>query len=186
MTRGFCIWLTGLSASGKTTTARALVEALQRFGYETVTLDGDDVRSRLTPELGYSSADRSANVKRVGELARGGVGEGMAVVCAVVSPFAAGRAECCALIGPERFVEVFVDTPLAVCEQRDPKGLYAKARRGELSSVSGLDLPYEAPTSPDMVLDTVCSTVEANVARIVSCLRERRLISSMEHPARGA
>jgi bifunctional enzyme CysN/CysC len=175
-----------LSASGKTTTARALVESLEGLGYETVTLDGDDVRRRLSPELGYSSADRSANVKRIGELARAAVDEGNAVVCAVVSPFAAGRAECRALIGPERFVEVFVDTPLAVCEQRDPQGLYTRARLGELSSVSGLDLPYEAPTSPDVVLDTVCSTVEANVARIIGCLQDRRLISSMEQPASGA
>jgi adenylyl-sulfate kinase len=173
---GFCVWLTGLSGSGKTTTARALITALTGLGVSCELLDGDEVRRRWSPSLGYTSAEREANVRRVGELAREVVLSGRVAVCAVVSPFIAGRQAVRALIGSERFVEVFVDTPLSVCQARDPKGLYARAQRGEVANVSGLDVPYERPSSPQIVLDTVNATVAENADRIVSWLRDASLL----------
>lgn len=176
MTRGFCVWLTGLSASGKTTTATALGRALAAMALDVAVLDGDDVRRRLSPDLGYGDLDRQTNVRRIGMLARDAVESGAIAICAVVSPFRSGRDECRVLIGPSRFVEVFVDTPLDVCEARDPNGLYRRARRGEVAHVSGLDAPYEPPLAPDVVLDTVLAPVDANVSRILTCLRARRLV----------
>ena len=179
MTAGFCVWLTGLSASGKTTTANALAHALEAMSLQVAVLDGDDVRRRLSPDLGYSDVDRQTNVRRIGMLARDAVSTGAVAICAVVSPFRSGREECRVLIGPSRFVEVFVDAPIEVCEARDPNGLYRRARRGEVAHVSGLDAPYEPPLAPDVVLDTVRVPVEANVARIMACLRARRLVRSL-------
>jgi adenylyl-sulfate kinase len=173
---GFCVWLTGLSGSGKTTTARALLTALAGPGMSCELLDGDEVRKRWSPSLGYTSAEREANVRRVGELAHAVVLSGRVAVCAVVSPFIAGRQAARALIGADRFVEVFVDTPLAVCQARDPKGLYARAQRGEVANVSGLDVPYERPPSPQIVLETVNSTAAGNAERIVRWLRGASLL----------
>ena len=174
---GVCVWLTGLSASGKTTTALALIDVLQARACETVLLDGDQVRKAWFPTLGYSSADREVNVRHIGELARDAVERGLVAVCAVISPFIAGRDACRALVGADRFVEVYVSTPLAECERRDPKGLYARARRGDITQVCGIDVPYEAPRSPDLVLDTVTATVGHNVERILQCLQQRHLLA---------
>jgi adenylyl-sulfate kinase len=179
VTPGFCIWLTGLTASGKTTTSIALARALRSMSLEVVVVDGDDVRRRLSPDLGYGDTDRQANVRRIGVLARDVVSSGAVAICAAVSPFRAGREECRVLIGPSRFVEVFVDTPLDVCEERDPRGLYRRARRGEVTHVSGLDAPYEPPLAPDVVLDTERDSVEASVSHILTCLRARRLVQSV-------
>jgi sulfate adenylyltransferase len=176
VTPGFCIWLTGLSGSGKTTTAMALAAALIDLGLICELLDGDEVRRKMSPLLGYSKVDREINVRRIGALAHDVIKRGHVAVCAVVSPFIAGREACRELIGPEHFIEVFVDTPLVVCQQRDPKGLYARAQRGEIADVSGLDAPYERPTAPQIVLDTVGLTVNANVGRILAYLRTAGLL----------
>lgn len=174
---GFCIWLTGLSGSGKTTTAVAISQALATQGRQVTLLDGDEVRRTESPSLGYSRAERGLHVRRVGVLARNAVLRGEVAVCAVVSPFIADREACRALIGPERFLEVFVNAPLATCEARDPKRLYARARRGEITQMCGVDLPYEAPPSPHLVLDTVSSSVESSVERIVDCLIQHQMLA---------
>jgi adenylyl-sulfate kinase len=178
---GFCIWLTGLSGSGKTTTALAIQQALAVYGCRVTLLDGDEVRRTQSPTLGYSRTDRGVHVRRIGDMARDAVLAGDVAVCAVVSPFIADREACRALIGPERFVEVFVDTPLATCEERDPKGLYARARRGEITRMCGIDLPYEAPPSPHLVLDTVSSTVPASVAAILDYLLRQHMLAGAQH-----
>lgn len=178
---GFCIWLTGLSGSGKTTTALAISLALSAHGRRATVLDGDEVRRTESPSLGYSRADRSLHARRIGAMARDVVLRGEVAVCAVVSPFIADREACRALIGPERFVEVFVNTPLATCEKRDPKGLYARARRGEITQMCGIDLPYEEPPSPHLVLDTVSSPVATSVERIVDCLIQHQMLAGAQH-----
>jgi adenylyl-sulfate kinase len=174
--RGFCIWFTGLSGSGKTTTAKSLARALDHLGRESVLLDGDAIRQLHYPQLGFSRADREIHVLRIGQMARQAVADGKIALCALISPFASGREASRTLVGPERFVEVFVSTPLAVCRQRDPTRLYARANRGEVVEVSGLDAPYETPASPEILLETVTMTVDENVERILAHLRTARLL----------
>jgi len=151
---GATIWLTGLSGSGKSTLANAVAARLLELGRAGYVLDGDNVRHGLNADLGFSAADRAENVRRVGEVARLMADAGLVALVPVISPYRADRdrvraAHDAAGLG---FVEVFVDTPLALCEQRDPKGLYAKARAGEITGFTGIDDPYEAPSAPDLVL----------------------------------
>ena len=165
-----CIWLTGLSGAGKTTTARALEEVLVQVGHHVTMLDGDQVRSADRLRLGFTKSDRDLQVRRVARFAREVVDRGEIAVCALVSPYAAAREEARQLIGSSRFVEVFVDTPLSVCEGRDPKGLYAKARRGQLTNFTGVDDPYEPPASPELVIATVDCSAMDNALRLVRYL----------------
>lgn len=148
-----CIWLTGLSGSGKSTLARLLDNHLYATGRHCYLLDGDDLRHGLNHDLGFSSEDRVENVRRVAEVARLMVDAGLIVIVSVISPFQRQRAMARSLFAPGEFVEVFIDTPLAVCEQRDVKGLYAKARRGELTQFTGIDSPYEPPETPGVHLN---------------------------------
>lgn len=150
--RGVCIWFTGLSGSGKSTTAEDLIRLLWADGREVTVLDGDVVRTHLSRELGFSREDRDANVRRIGFVASEVVRHGGTVVAAVVSPYRSTRDDVRTMVGADHFFEVFVDTPIEVCEQRDPKGLYAKARAGELKGFTGIDDPYEAPLAPELVL----------------------------------
>ena len=166
--RGVCLWFTGLSGAGKTTTAAAVQRHLEAAGLESTVLDGDNVRRALSPELGFSKSDRNLNVRRVTRVAREIVHDGGIAICALISPYREARAEAKTAIGEDCFVEIFVDTPLAICEERDTKGLYARARRGELAHFTGITDPYEAPTAADLVLDTVNSTIEENVQRILA------------------
>jgi len=174
--RPFCVWFTGLSASGKTTSARALVEEINRSQCACVLFDGDAVRRAFAPRLGFTDEERARSVQLVGALANDALSEGRVAVCAAVSPFRAGRAECRGLIGTSRFVEVYVRTPLHVCQQRAPKGLYARAARGEVANISGLDAPYEPPLSPEITIETVQSTPDDIVALIMAYLREAGFI----------
>lgn len=174
--RGWCIWLTGLSGAGKTTTAAVLVPMLEQTGRTVTFLDGDAVRQHLSAGLGFSKEDRDANVRRVGYVASEIVRHGGIVVCALVSPYRDARADARKLVGADAFVEVFVDTPLAVCESRDTKGLYAKARAGTIPSFTGISDPFEPPEHPDLRLDTEDSTPEANAQRIMEHMIERGLV----------
>ena len=150
---GKVIWLTGLSGSGKSTLANALEKELFVQGKRTYILDGDNIRQGINRDLGFTEADRVENIRRVTEVARLMMDAGLIVITAFISPFRAERQMARELIGPDHFIEVFVDTPLDVCEHRDPKGLYKKARSGQLSNMTGISSPYEAPKNPDLVVD---------------------------------
>lgn len=165
-----CIWLTGLSGSGKSTIANSLELYLHNAGRHTFLLDGDNVRQGLNKDLGMSVEDRVENIRRVGEVARLMVDAGMIVVTAFISPFRADREEVRSLFPAGSFVEVFVDTPLEECERRDVKGLYAKARRGELKDFTGIDSSYEIPVSPDVHLYPGEKTIEECVKSLVQAL----------------
>lgn len=177
---GFCVWFTGLSGAGKTATAEALVAMLMAEGRHVTLLDGDVVRTHLSKGLGFSRDDRDTNIRRIGFVAAEVVRHGGAVVCAAVSPYAATRNECRAMAGADRFIEVFVDTPLEVCEARDTKGLYAKARRGEVKEFTGISDPYEAPESPELTLGTTSHDIRSNAAAVMELLRERGLLESSQ------
>ena len=151
--RGVVLWFTGLSGSGKSTVAGALEEALHAAGVSTYLLDGDNVRHGLCSDLGFSDAARKENIRRVGEVASLMVEAGLVVLTAFISPHRAERQMVRDRLGEGRFFEVFVDTPLGVCETRDPKGLYKKARAGELRNFTGIDSAYEAPEAPEIHLD---------------------------------
>jgi bifunctional enzyme CysN/CysC len=161
-----CVWLTGLPASGKSTIANLLEKRLHAEGRHTFLLDGDNVRHGLSRDLGFTEADRAENVRRVAEVARLMVNAGLVVVVSLISPYRAERRLARALFAQDEFVEVFVDTPLAECERRDPKGLYARARRGEVKNFTGIDNPYEAPEAPEVRLRTTDESPEACVERI--------------------
>jgi sulfate adenylyltransferase len=171
--QGCCVWFTGLSGAGKSTIAEALVALLLERGRQSTLLDGDVVRTHLSQGLGFSRADRDANVRRIGFVAAEVARHGGVAVCAAVSPYRATRNEVRHMVGAERFVEVFVDTPLAVCEQRDLKGLYARARRGELPGFTGIDDPYEPPVNPELRLLTEEVSAERCARQIVALLEER-------------
>lgn len=172
---GACIWLTGLSGAGKTTTAEIIGQRLTRAGRRVTMLDGDVVRTHLSKGLGFSKEDRDTNVRRIGFVAREIVGHGGIVVCATVSPYRGARDAVRAMLGAD-FIEVYVDTPIEVCEERDSKGLYAMARRGEIAAFTGVSDPYEAPLRPELVLTTIDRTPEANAELVIGELRARGLL----------
>ena len=149
-----CIWLTGLSGSGKSTLANALEVALTEQGKHTYLLDGDNVRHGLNKNLGMSDEDRTENIRRVSEVAKLMVDAGLVVITAFISPFRADRDAARVLFEDGEFVEVFADAPLEECEKRDPKGLYKKARAGEIKEFTGIDSPYEAPANAEVVINT--------------------------------
>jgi bifunctional enzyme CysN/CysC len=154
------IWLTGLSGAGKSTLANELETRLRARAIRSYLLDGDNVRHGLNSDLGFSAEDRAENIRRVAEVSRLMVDAGLVVITAFISPFRAERELARRLVGEGEFVEVFVDTPLVVAEQRDPKGLYKKARRGELKHFTGIDSPYEAPENPEIVINTTSMSVQ--------------------------
>ena len=174
--QGFCVWFTGLSGAGKSTTAELLVSLLLEKGRQVTVLDGDVVRTHLSRGLGFSKEDRDANILRIGFVAAEIVRHGGAVVCAAVSPYRATRDAVRSMVGTDRFVEVFVDTPLEVCEARDTKGMYAAARRGAIQHFTGIDDPYEAPVAPELTLDTTTHAAHANAEVIAALLRERGFV----------
>ena len=165
----FTVWFTGLSGSGKSTLAFALEEALVAKGVAAYVLDGDNVRFGLNRDLGFSPEDRTENIRRIGEVCRLFQDAGMVVLTAFISPYVADREQVRALHPEGRFVEVFVDTPIEVCEARDVKGLYRKARAGEIPEFSGISAPYEAPTDPELRIDTG-QPLEDCVAEIIVAL----------------
>ncbi len=176
--QGVCIWFTGLSGSGKSTTADVLAVLLNERGRQITLLDGDVVRTHLSKGLGFSKEDRDTNVRRIGFVATEVVRHGGVAIAAAVSPYRATRNGIRNMIGPENFIEVFVDTPLEVCEQRDLKGLYAKARRGETKGFTGIDDPYEAPLHAELTLETTTRTPAENARAIIELLRERGFVQT--------
>ena len=168
---GATVWFTGLSGSGKSTVATAVERHLLERGVATYLLDGDNLRHGLNGDLGFSADDRTENIRRVGEVARLFADAGVVALVPVISPFRAGRERARAIHDEAgiRFVEVFVDTPIEVCEGRDPKGLYARARAGEISGLTGVDDPYEPPDAPEVVVGAG-ETVGEAVARVLAAL----------------
>ncbi|ECT3550670.1 adenylyl-sulfate kinase [Salmonella enterica subsp. enterica serovar Agona] len=175
--RGVVLWFTGLSGSGKSTVAGALEEALHQRGVSTYLLDGDNVRHGLCRDLGFSDADRQENIRRVGEVASLMADAGLIVLTAFISPPRAERQLVKERVGHDRFIEIYVNTPLAICEQRDPKGLYKKARAGELRNFTGIDAIYEAPDSPQVHLNGE-QLVTNLVSQLLDLLRRRDIIRS--------
>jgi sulfate adenylyltransferase len=171
--QGLCIWFTGLSGAGKSTTAEILTSLLLEHGRQVTLLDGDVVRTHLSKGLGFSREDRDTNILRIGFVAGEIARHGGTVICAAISPYRATRNEARKMVSDERFVEVFVDTPIEVCEERDVKGLYARARRGQITGFTGVDDPYEAPVNPELTLNTVEYSAEENARRIVAYLEEQ-------------
>lgn len=155
------LWFTGLSGSGKSTVANAVESKLLSLGKHSYLLDGDNVRHGLNKDLGFSDEDRVENIRRIGEVAKLFVDSGTLVLTAFISPFISDREQARSLMEEGQFLEVFVDTPLEICEQRDPKGLYKKARAGEIKNFTGIDSTYEAPLNPEIHVETAGKSVEA-------------------------
>ncbi|WP_328186472.1 adenylyl-sulfate kinase [Marinobacter sp. OP 3.4] len=170
------LWFTGLSGSGKSTIANALDVALHHRGYHTFLLDGDNVRHGLNKDLGFSDSDRVENIRRIGEVSKLFTDSGLIVLSAFISPFTSDRRMVRNLFPAGEFIEVFMDTPLATCEERDPKGLYQKARAGQIKHFTGIDSPYEAPERAEVCLDTSEMTVDDCVDSLIEYLLERGLI----------
>ena len=162
------LWFTGLSGSGKSTVANALEGALFERGRHTYLLDGDNVRHGLNKDLGFSAQDRVENIRRIGEVAKLFVDAGLVVMTAFISPYRSDRELVRELMEQGEFLEVFVNTPLEVCEERDPKGLYKKARAGEIKNFTGIDDPYEAPQNPEITVHTTDETPQESAANIIA------------------
>ncbi len=175
--QGVCIWFTGLSGSGKSSTAEVLVPLLMEYGKQITVLDGDVIRTHLSKGLGFSKEDRDTNILRIGFVAGEIVRHGGVAICAAISPYRAARNEARKMVG-DNFVMVYMDTPIEVCEQRDSKGLYAKARRGELRGFTGVDDPYEPPIEPEITLHTVDISAEDNARTIINFLKEQGYMST--------
>jgi len=165
------IWLTGLPRSGKTSIAFALEAALFERGHKVHVLDGEILRTGLSCDLGFSAADRWEHQRRAAEVARLCNDQGLISVASLVSPLEADRAQVRRIIGEDRFLEVYCDAPVEVCEARDDQGLYARARAGEIDNVTGIDAPYEVPKNPSLVLDTVSTSIEENVHRLLAAMQ---------------
>jgi adenylylsulfate kinase len=169
----FLLWFTGLSGSGKSTIANVVEHALHERGINTYTLDGDNVRKGLNSNLSFSPEDRTENIRRIAEVANLMVDAGLVVLAAFVSPYAKDRKNIKNIVGKKNFVEIFIDTPLEECERRDVKGLYAKARTGEIKDFTGISAPYEIPKKPDIKIDTTTNTVEESAAIILKRIEKK-------------
>ena len=167
------IWLVGLSGSGKSTLAGNIEAILHQKGYKTYLLDGDNVRLGLNNDLGFSSKDRTENIRRIAEVARLFNEAGIIVLSAFISPLAADRAQAQRLIGSENFIEIFIDCPLYVCEKRDVKGLYAKARKGLIPNFTGIDAPFENPKQPDLTVNTETDPPELSLKKLLDFIEPK-------------
>lgn len=174
--RSLSLWFTGLSGSGKSTLAHAIEERLHLMGCRTYVFDGDNVRHGLCSDLGFSLEDRRENLRRIAEMIRLFVDAGVLSLTAFISPLEVDRQMVKEIIGPENVLEIFCDCPLEVCEQRDVKGLYKKARAGEIPQYTGISSPYEIPANPDLRLTTSVSTVNECIAQVINELRERGIL----------
>jgi len=171
------IWFTGLSGSGKSTIANLLEKRLYDLSCHTYLLDGDNVRHGLNRDLGFTHSDRIENIRRMGEVSRLFADSGQMVITAFISPFKSDRLMVRSLLPEDQFIEVYVNTPLEECEKRDPKGLYKKARAGEIGYFTGISSPYEAPVNPEIEVNTMESSIETSVEQIIDYLKEQGIIS---------
>ncbi len=183
MAHGFTVWLTGLSGSGKSTIANRLAEEIQAHGRRVELLDGDVVRTHLSKGLGFSRADRDTNILRIAFVCSLLTRHGVTAISAAISPYADARRQAREQIG--KFVEVYVRCPLDVLKQRDVKGLYAKAIRGEIPHFTGISDPYEPPENPDVIVDTDCERVDESVGKILATLRNRGYLATSSHNGNG-
>jgi adenylylsulfate kinase len=167
------IWFTGLSGSGKSTVANEIEKALFTKGYKTYTLDGDNIRLGLNKDLGFTDLDRNENLRRIAEVAKLMVDAGLLTLAAFVSPFQKDREKIKEIVGADNFIEIFVDCPLEICEQRDVKGLYKKARNGEIKNFTGIDSPYEKPIQPDFTINTDKEDLSVSVSKILDFLKNK-------------
>ncbi|WP_299009793.1 adenylyl-sulfate kinase [uncultured Shewanella sp.] len=174
------LWFTGLSGSGKSTVANAVDRLLHQLECHTYVLDGDNVRHGLNGDLGFSNTDRVENIRRIGEVSKLFVDAGLLVLTAFISPFKADRDLVRNLNKGGQFIEVFIDTPLEVCEQRDPKGLYQKARNGEIKHFTGIDSAYEAPENPEIRVETAGKSIESCAQQVVDYLQAQGLINGVK------
>ena len=172
------VWFTGLSGSGKSTIANIVEQRLTMDGHHTTMLDGDNVRHGLNRDLGFTEADRVENIRRVGEVAKLMVESGLIVLCSFISPYRAERDMVRRLVADGEFIEVFVDTPIEDCMQRDPKGLYAKAKAGKLKNFTGVDAPYEAPDNPEIHLQTIGQSADKLADVVIHVLGERNIVEA--------
>lgn len=175
--RSAILWFTGLSGAGKSTLAHALEEELHRRGCRTFVLDGDNVRHGLCSDLGFSAHDREENIRRVGEVAKLFIEAGAIVLTAFISPFRKDRAQVRSMVPHGDFLEIYCDCPLEVCEQRDVKGLYKRARAGEVKNFTGISSPYEPPVNPELVIDTGSLPLAECVEKLLALLHERGIVS---------
>lgn len=176
--KGIVIWFTGLSGSGKSTLAHAIEERLFESGHISFVLDGDNVRHGLNKNLGFSPEDREENIRRIGEVAKLFADTGVITMTAFISPYRADRDKARALLNPGEFIEVFVKIPIEVAEERDPKGLYKKARAGEIKDFTGISAPYEEPLHPELVIDTSQLDLEQSVEKVFSYLKAHGILGA--------
>ncbi|MGG0590128.1 adenylyl-sulfate kinase [Priestia megaterium] len=172
----FVLWFTGLSGSGKSTVANAVAKALFDKNIRNYVLDGDNVRFGLNKNLGFSAEDRTENIRRIGEVSKLFVDSGQVVLTAFISPFQEDRAQVRETLEGNEFLEVYVECPLEECEKRDPKGLYKKARSGEIRDFTGIDSPYESPANPELTINTSTQSVEECVQTVIEYLANRKFI----------
>jgi adenylylsulfate kinase len=173
----FVVWFTGLSGSGKSTLANAVAARLFNDKVRNYVLDGDNIRHGLNKDLGFSEEDRTENIRRIGEVAKLFVDSGQVVLTAFISPFQADRKIVRDLLEEKEFIEVYVKCPIDTCEQRDPKGLYVKARQGLIKDFTGINSPYEEPVKPELVIDTHSFSIEENVEQVIQYLKQIEVIS---------
>lgn len=175
--RGAIVWFTGLSGSGKSTLAHAVEESLHRRGCRTFVLDGDNVRHGLCGDLDFSAQDRQENIRRIGEMAKLFVEAGVIVLTAFISPYRADRERVRGMVGQGDFIEIYCDTPIEICETRDVKGIYKKARAGEIADFTGISAPYEAPAKPEISVNTGTLELDVCVQQVLTVLANRGVIA---------
>ncbi|RYE76190.1 MAG: adenylyl-sulfate kinase [Oxalobacteraceae bacterium] len=178
---GAVVWITGLSGAGKTTLADALQRTLFDLGCQVFALDGDKVRNGLCADLGFSLPERSENIRRIGEVAHLFCQAGQIVIVSAISPMRADRARVRALVPAPQFIEVYCHCPLAVCEARDPKGLYRRARAGQLAEFTGISSPYKAPEAAEVVVDSAAVSVDDGVGKVLARLRQMKIIKAAQY-----
>ena len=174
--KGIVVWFTGLSSSGKSTIARAVEERLFELGHKSYVLDGDNIRHGLNKNLGFSPGDREENIRRISEVGNLFADAGLITTTAFISPYRKDRDFARQLLGDGRFIEIFVKASVETCEKRDPKGLYQKAKNGEIKEFTGVSAPYEEPLKPEIVLDANTLTIEAEVKMVLDYLKEKQVI----------